>query len=182
MGNVLIYENTRAMPRAWLASGAEVLDEGAALKTIRTGRLPGGEAWEPRRTALLEAAPAGFKLSDSNSPEGRAEVTRYEPNRVELRTESAAPSVLVLAENHYPGWRAEVDGRAVETLRVNFNQRGVALPPGAHEVRFVFRPKSVLLGLLVSILTAAALALWRMRLLPEERLLRAVSRFSKRRG
>jgi uncharacterized membrane protein YfhO len=90
-------------------------------------------------------------------------VTRYEPNRVEVRTAADAPAVLVLGENHYPGWRAEVDGRAVETLRVNYNQRGVALPPGAHEVRFLYRPKSVLLGLLVSLLTAAGLALWLVR-------------------
>jgi hypothetical protein len=181
-GSVLIYENTRALPRAWLAPGAEVLDEQAALQTIRTGRLPGGAVWEPRRSALLEAMPEGFSLPAADAPEGRAEVTRYEPNRVEVRTAADAPSVLVLAENHYPGWRAEVDGRAVETLRVNYNQRGVALAPGAHEVRFVYRPKSVLLGLLVSLLAAAALALWCFRLLPEERLLRGLRRLPKRRG
>ncbi|HEU4595126.1 MAG TPA: YfhO family protein, partial [Pyrinomonadaceae bacterium] len=98
-GNVLIYENTRAMPRAWLTPGAEVLDEQATLAAIRTGRLPGGAVWEPGRTALLEATPEGFSLSDANAFEGRAEVTRYEPNRVEVRTAADAPSVLVLAEN-----------------------------------------------------------------------------------
>jgi len=159
VGNVLIYENTHALPRAWLASGAEVLGEQATLEVIRTGRLPGGEAWEPRRTALIEAPPESFNLSGV-SAEGRAEVTSYEPNRIELKTASDAASILVLSENHYPGWRAEVDGRGVETLRVNYNQRGVVLPPGAHEVSFAYRPKSVLLGLLISLATAAALALW----------------------
>ncbi len=182
-GNVVIYENTRPLPRAWLASGAQVLGEQATLETIRTGRLPGGAAWEPRQTALLEALPNDFNLSsDANASAGRAEVTSYEPNRVEVRTTADAPSVLILGENHYPGWRAEVDGRAVETLRVNYNQRGVALPPGAHEVSFVYRPKSVLLGLLVSLATAAALALWCLQMLPEERVRRGVSRFSKMRG
>lgn len=158
-GNVLIYENTHALPRAWLASGAAVLGEQATLEAIRTGRLPGGEAWEPRRTALVEAPLEGFNLPGA-STDGSAEVTRYEPNRIELRTTSDAPSILVLSENHYPGWRAEVDGRGVETLRVNYNQRGVALAPGAHEVSFAYRPKSVLLGLLISLATALALALW----------------------
>ena len=43
-------------------------------------------------------------------------------------------------------------------LRVDYALRGVAVPAGAHEVRFVYRPKSVLIGLAVTLLTAAALA------------------------
>jgi hypothetical protein len=176
-GNVLIFENTRALPRAWLAQGAKVLGEQATLEVIRTGRMPSGEAWEPRRTALVEAMPEGFDLSGASAgADGSAEVTRYEPNRIELRATSTAPSILVLSENHYPGWRAEVDGRGVETIRVNYNQRGVLLPPGAHEVRFMYRPKSVLLGLLISLAVAAGLTLWRLRLFPEAKALRAIFR------
>ena len=73
--------------------------------------------------------------------------------------------MLVLSENHYPGWQAEVDGRAVETRRVNYNLRGVELPAGEHTVTFVYRPKSASVGLLVSLLTLAALLLWRVRFL-----------------
>jgi hypothetical protein len=43
-------------------------------------------------------------------------------------------------------------------LRVDYNLRGVFVPAGAHEVRFVYRPKSALIGLAVSLVTAAALA------------------------
>ncbi len=95
--------------------------------------------------------------------EGRAEVTRYEPNRVDVKTASAGPSVLVLGDNHYPGWRARVDGREAELLRVNYNLRGVALPPGEHEVSFVYRPTSLLYGLALSLVTLALLALWTLR-------------------
>lgn len=156
---VVVYENLRALPRAWLAAEAVVASEQETLGVIRTGRLPAGGEWEPRRTALVEAPP-GVELQ-AGAGEGRVEFVKREPNRVELRTASAAPSVLVLSENHYPGWRAEVDGRAVETMRVDYNLRGVALPAGAHEVRFTYRPKSALLGLLVSLATLVALLLWR---------------------
>jgi hypothetical protein len=150
-----IYENARALPRAWLATDARALDEDATLRVIRTGNLPDGALWEPRRTALVEEElPAGFL---SGGGEGRASVTRYEPNRVELKTESESPSILVLAENHYSGWRAYVDGEGVGVLRVDYNLRGVFVPAGRHEVLFVYRPKSVLIGFGVSLLTAAAL-------------------------
>ena len=88
---------------------------------------------------------------------------RREPNRVEVKTTSAAPSILVLSENHYPGWRAYVDGRAAEDLRVDYGLRGVALGAGEHRVEFVYRPKSVLIGLFISLATLATLLLWSSR-------------------
>lgn len=151
-----IYENARALPRAWLASDARALDEAATLKAIRGGSLPDGSRWEPLRTALVESEPpAGLVPTGAR---GSASVTRYEANRVDVKTEADAPSILVLAENHYPGWRAYVDGESAGVLRVDYNLRGVFVPAGKHEVRFVYRPKSALIGLAVSLLTAAALA------------------------
>lgn len=162
-----IYENARVLPRAWLAPDALALGEQQTLDVIKSGRLPDGSEWEPRRAALVEPE-TRVKLAGGASA-GRAEVTRYEPNRVDVRTRADAPSILVLSENHYPGWRAYLDGESVGVLRVDYVLRGVVVPAGAHEVRFVYRPKSALVGLLVSLLTAAALALWQSGRLPEER-------------
>jgi hypothetical protein len=173
-----IYENARALPRAWLAHEARVLGDDAMLEVIRKGRLPEGSRWEPLRTALVESKPTEALAGAS----GRAEVTRYEPNRIDVRTEADAPSILVLSENHYPGWRAYLDGRSVGVLRADYGLRGVAVPAGEHEVRFVYRPKSVLIGLLVSLLTAAALLLWWRGLLPEARMLRLASRLRRSRS
>jgi hypothetical protein len=151
-----IYENARALPRAWLASDARALDEAATLEVVRNGSLPGGSPWEPLRTALVESEPPAGSVAGDGP--GRVEITLYEANRVDVKTEADAPSILVLAENHYPGWRAYVDGESAGVLRVDYNLRGVFVPAGKHEVRFVYRPKSVLMGLAVSLLTAAALA------------------------
>ena len=160
-----IYENGRALPRTWLAPDALALSEQSTLDVIRTGRLPDGQVWEPLRTALVETA---VTLSSARAVTGsRAEVTKHEPNRIEVKTSSTSPAILVVSENHYPGWRSYMDGQSVETLRVNYNQRGVLLPAGEHSVEFVYRPKSVLLGLIISLLVAALLGLWWAHLLPE---------------
>jgi hypothetical protein len=150
---VEVFENGTAMPRAWLASQTRVLDQTAMLEVIRTGRFADGLKWDPGTTALLEGPPAGATPAGS----GMAEITRYEPNRIEVNTKSDAPSILVLSENHYPGWRAYVDGQFVETLRVDYNLRGAALPAGEHKVEFVYRPKSVFLGATVSLVALALL-------------------------
>jgi hypothetical protein len=165
----MIYENTRSLPRAWLATAELVTPEQEELGIIRTGKLPSGQSWEPLQTALVEA-PTGFNSGTGATP-GSAEVTRHEPNRVEVKTVSTVPAILVLSENHYPGWRAYVDGGAVDILRVDYNLRGVKLPAGSHLVKFVYQPKSVLIGLIVSLLTLAWLLLWAAgvgaRLLPK---------------
>jgi len=153
-----IYQNARVLPRAWLAPDARVLDDVAMLSVIRTGVMPDGSKWDPLKTALVEAEPSSPLAT--NAQDGRAEITGYEPNRVNLQTYSSGNSILVLSENDYPGWRASVDGQAVEIVRVNYNLRGVALAAGAHQIQFVYRPMSALLGLFVTLLTFGALLFW----------------------
>jgi hypothetical protein len=192
-GGVAVYENTRWLPRAWLAPEAAPVTSVAALRTIRTGKLPDGRPWDPLRTALVNARPGieTGEVSNSTSPSetgrtfsgettsssgettssgGTALVVRHEPNRIELKTEAQAPAVLVLAENYYPGWRAYLDGRSVEILRVNYAQRGVRVPAGTHQVVFVYRPPSVYGGLALTVFVALLLALWVRGMLPLGRL------------
>ena len=173
-----VYENSGALPRAWLASEARALDGEAALKVIRTGLLPDGSKWEPERTALVEPG-SGAELVTPSARGGSAEVTRYEPNRVDVRAKADDTTLLVLGENHYPGWRAYLDGRPVGVLRVDYNLRGVRVPAGEHEVRFVYRPKSLMFGAAVSLLAALGLLLWWRRLLPGSRLLGLASRLRR---
>jgi len=42
----------------------------------------------------------------------------------------------------------------------------VVLPAGEHTVEFVYRPKSVLIGAVISLLTLIGLVIWWRRLLP----------------
>jgi len=155
---LMVYRNARALPRAWLAGETLALSDEVALATIRTGLLPDGRTWDPKQTAVVN--PETRMQLSTPSASGDAKITSRDPNRIELAVSATAPSILVLSENHYPGWRASVDGAPVETLRVNYNLRGVVLTTGEHKVEFVYRPKSVLFGLLISLLTAAVLLAW----------------------
>jgi hypothetical protein len=154
---VSIFENAHALPRAWLAPESLALTEDQILNVVRTGDLPEGGTWDPLRTALVET---NLSLPLATTPgSGSVEVTSREPNRLELHAISPSPAVLVVSENYFPGWRVYVDGQRQELFRVNYNLRGVALTPGAHTVRLEYRPLSVLLGLIVSLITLAGLVL-----------------------
>jgi hypothetical protein len=153
--DVNIYENLRALPRAWMTSEVRVLDDQAILQTIRTGSLPGGEKWDPRRLSLVESQlPVSLNKAQG---EGEVSVKRYDPNRVNLQTNANQDSLLVLSENFYPGWKVFVDDREAELLRVNYSLRGVVVPGGVHKVEFVYRPWSIMAGFLISMFTGIAL-------------------------
>jgi Bacterial membrane protein YfhO len=154
--DVNIYENMRALPRAWLASEVRALDEDAILQVIRTGYLPDGLKWDPLRTALVETPLA----INSSTQAGQVEVTTYEANRLRLHARASGESMLVLSENDYRGWRAYVDGAAVSIIRVNYGLRGVVIPAGEHEIVFVYRPWSVLGGAFISLAAAALLGVF----------------------
>jgi len=111
----------------------------------------------------LVSAPMTNAMTNAqqNSPQqGKVDITKYEPNRVELSSQATANSMLVLSENDYPGWRAYIDGQSVEVLRVNYALRGVLVPAGTHQISFVYCPWSVIGGWLISLLTAVGLAVY----------------------
>jgi hypothetical protein len=158
-GPVAIFENTWALPRAWLANSERVAAGPKQLEIIRTGKTSTEAKWQPLEEVLVDS-PTGVAFPSEKPPPGQTEIMRRTPNRVEITTDSVGPSVLVLADNYYPGWRAEVDGRAARILRANYNQRGVTLPAGRHRVTFSYQPTSVLAGVLVSGVCLVLLLIW----------------------
>ena len=159
VGPVAIFENNRVLPRAWLLHGERIASEEQQLQIIRTGKISGDVKWNPLSEALVEQTTKVPFPKEPPRP-GMVEVTRLEPNRVAITVESFAPGLLVLADNYYPGWRADVDGRQATIHRVNFNQRAVAVPVGKHLVNFVYAPRSLLFGLFLSGLSLVLLLWW----------------------
>jgi hypothetical protein len=88
------------------------------------------------------------------------------PDHVALETRSPDRAFVVIADAHFPGWRARVDDRPVPLYRVNHLVRGVTVPAGAHRIRMDYEPPgwsagvvSTRLAMLVAIALAAALVL-----------------------
>jgi Bacterial membrane protein YfhO len=87
-----------------------------------------------------------------------ARVVSRSDTAVTLAVRAWAPGRLVLLDTYYPGWHAEVDGRATPIQPADGAFRAVAVGPGRHTVRFFYRPASVIAGGAVSVAALAALA------------------------
>jgi hypothetical protein len=146
-----VYRVEGALPRAFVVPAQRVVADGdAALEAVTS---PGFDA---RAVAVTEEPVPG--VPERGGGGGRAEIEVYEPERVVVRARSTGPGVLVLGDNHFPGWKAEVDGRPADVERVDYLFRGVRVGPGAHTVEFRYEPLSWTLGWFVSVLSLAALA------------------------
>jgi hypothetical protein len=154
-----VYENLRAMPRAWLAPEVVKVDPNQALEAIKTGRLPDGRVFDPSQIALIEA-PLVLNSQDADS-KASASIASLSATQMEVRTKSTRAGFLVTSDAYYPGWRASIDGRDVWLYRADYAIRGVMVPAGEHTVRFDYRPRSFYLGAgvsLISMLLLIALA------------------------
>jgi hypothetical protein len=129
-GDGFVYENARAMDRVLFATAARDAD---FAQMLRDGKWPEADL---RTTVLLEGAPAA---GPARRP-GTARIVSYRNTEVVLEADSPDGGWLVLNDPWQPWWFAEVDGRPADMLRANVIFRAVAVAPGRHAVRFVFRP------------------------------------------
>ena len=123
-----------------------VEDEDAAFDAVLE---PG---FDPRREAIVEEPIAGLAEQPLRpGAAGGARIVEDEPERVAIEADANRRALLVLADVHYPGWKAEVDGEEVPIERVDYLLRGVALPAGRHTVEFRYEPLSWRIGWITSL-------------------------------
>ena len=151
----LVLRNLRALPRAWLVAEAVAVDGEEALRRIRGE----GEAFDPRRTALLEVRADELPALPGGVTEAAmARIVEYESNRLVIETDAATSTVLVVSEIFYPGWEATVDGRPVRIDPADYLLRGVALPAGQHRVEMRYAAPAARGGVIISAFTLLLLA------------------------
>ena len=153
---VRVFENTSVYPRAWLADKVEIAtDPDAVLRSVTR------DGFDGRRIAIVElerGSPSALSAGPP-APSDTVAWLQWTPNRMTLRVSCRASRFLVLSEMYFPGWYAFIDGGAARICRTNYLFRGLLLPPGEHEVVLVYRPASVIIGAIVSLLSLAIAAL-----------------------
>src|SRR5204863_5105485 len=132
-----VYVNRAALPRAWVAYNWEPASTpGDALHVMKMG----SRDTDLTRPVIEGAAPPS--RPGSAHPVDPARFVRDGETAVELRVRARRPGYVVLGDTYYPGWRATVDGHSVPIRAANVAFRAVAVPAGAHSVRFDYRPLS----------------------------------------
>jgi len=95
--------------------------------------------FNPKETAVMLDSEAKKISSKKYSAEGEIKMTSYAPNRIAYSTDLKEKQFAVFSEIYYPeGWKAFVDGKEQDIVKVNYLLRGLELPQGKHKVEFKF--------------------------------------------
>lgn len=152
----IVYGKDGVLPRAFVVGNVRVIPDSAAVATLLSPQF------DAATTALVpEPLPAGASVQA-----GAQGTVRWleRGNAVQrLQVNATAPGLLVVLDNYYKAWRAEVDGREVPLLRANHTFRAVAVPAGQHEITMRYSTDTVQAsafasGIILLVLAALAFA------------------------
>ncbi len=168
-----LYRLAGPLPRLWVVSNARVIaDPDDVLSELMAGDF------DPTHEVLLEStSPSGlfadlslgFGTRALDRPLSPPELTSHPqtpPIPISLREEGNSrtidlalkgPAYLVLAYTYYPGWRATIDGQPADVLRANYAFMALPLETGKHRVVLDYRPTSLALGALITVLSVLAI-------------------------
>jgi hypothetical protein len=81
------------------------------------------------------------------------DLTKYQANELEFKTQSKTPQLAVFSEIYYPkGWKMFVDEKEVTYIKADYLLRAVYVPAGNHNIRMIFEPEVIAKGKVISLI------------------------------
>jgi hypothetical protein len=149
-GEARVYRMYEIPRRAWLVYQTQTTDDVFAAL-----RAPG---FDPFATAVIRA-PSSVVFDErraSGRGEGAVTVIEDYPGHLSLTARTGSPALLIISEAYYPGWAASVNGQPAPALEVDAYLLAIPVPAGDSTVELNYRPATLLVGALVSLLSLAA--------------------------
>lgn len=138
-----VYRNPGAFPRVWTVHQTAMVPSAVQLRAAMAD--PG---FDMRATALmLGSAPP---LNNCAQPDAPA-ITSRDADSMTIQTRMGCRGMLVIADTWYPGWYAAVDDRPAPIYEAYGALRGIVVEQGMHKVTMRYRPRSALLGGIMSV-------------------------------
>ena len=106
------------------------------------------QSFDPGRSAFVSQTDIE---SNRSFTVGTVTDIQYSIHELTVKTESASEGYLVISEVFYPlRWKAKIDGKEVKYFETNGVIRGLIVPSGNHEVKFIYDRSSFRKGIIIS--------------------------------
>jgi hypothetical protein len=154
-GNTLEWApRPSAMPLVTAGQQAVFADDRAAFDALSQTNL------DLRQLVLLPLEARG-SISATQQTTARVLDAKFANQSISIQAEAPAASLVVIAQTHYPAWKAYVDGRPATIWRANYAFQALEVPAGRHQIKMVYEDKKLLAGAVLSGLGLLACAgLW----------------------
>jgi hypothetical protein len=148
---LIVYKNPNALPRIWTVHQAiRVRDPQDVRAHLQD------PAFDLAKKTFGYAAPPSLEWCDGDSVKSYSRGINSTTARVEMKCRG----MVVQSENMAPGWVAFVDGKKTPIYEAYGALRGVVVDAGSHKLELRYRPLSVTIGALATLLTFAAALFW----------------------
>lgn len=144
--NIRIFQVKDVLPRAYLARDWKTVTHNEAIEGVLA---PESNKFNPEKVSWLEGGEASLdkvRSSDESRSNSSVELLEPSPERLVVNCTTDGPSILVVADQPYPGWVSTIDGSPTSIFTANAFNRAVFVPPGQHKVCFEYYPNSFVLG------------------------------------
>lgn len=150
-----VIQNPHALGNAWLVDNFKIVpnanEEILALKDLDASKT----------VILREDYTADLALDYTKRPSDYIRLESYLPNELHYTYQTSGSAFAVFSEVYYDkGWTAYVNGEEVPHFRVNYILRGMELPTGSGEIKFVFDPMSYELGVITTWIASVLILLF----------------------
>ncbi len=87
-------------------------------------------------------------------------LTVFKPNHLKYISNNTKNGFAVFSEMYYKnGWKATIDGKEANILKVNYTLRGLSIPAGKHNIEFKFEPQVVKTGSTIALISSIGMIL-----------------------
>lgn len=140
-----VYAHLLDDPRPFvhLVNHADVVDSDAFARALMDD-----PRYDPRSKVVLHSAPT-LDLPNYQTA-GTAIVTSYREEEIVIEVDSADNAILSIAQPHYLGWTAQLDGQPTEILRAYGGLIAVEIPAGQTSLVLRYNPPSYAIGFVLS--------------------------------
>lgn len=140
--------NPKANGNAWFVSDLKFVESpNQEIKSI--GVI------DSKKTAIIASSDKKYFDGKTVQPDATAYInlTKYQPNELEFKSQSKTPQLAVFSEIYYPhGWKFFIDEKEVPYIKADYLLRAVHVPAGNHDIRMVFEPEVIEKGKWISLI------------------------------
>jgi len=161
--NLRLYKVKHPQPRMELVDHWSWIDNTDQAYRILEGK--GSAVEQASSLPLIEKNdkpkanyPRGF-FSANSQRTASCELLVDKPEHIAISVNAPTPSMLILRDQFYPGWKASLDSISVPIYRANGFTRAVSVPLGAHAIEFNYKPDSMKYGAIIALCALAVLFL-----------------------
>ncbi|MBF0301017.1 MAG: YfhO family protein [Oligoflexia bacterium] len=152
VGGSYLYENTKALPRAYMVSNVELMESRNKLFQ----RLENKD-FNYKTTALTEDKELIDQLVYLSKSHKKASVLdvsieNFSYNNITIKTNTDGYALVGITDLYHPYWNVIIDDKISKIFRINAAFRGIPVDSGIHIIKLSYRNKAFYLGLNITVI------------------------------